>query len=169
MPTLDEVVDHLHGTRPVERVQSRQVLESVGPEALEDVAHTVGLELEQARGAPRREELERLRVVDGNRLGIEIDAGLRQRSIFTQLSMSVSVRSPRKSILRRPMRSIPFMSYCVVMSDVVPLKRGTKFTRGSGAITTPAACVDACRVVPSRRRETSTSSLTFGIACRRRP
>ncbi len=60
------------------------------------------------------------------------------------------------------MRSIPFMSYWVVRSIVAPLNSGTKLVSGSGAITTPAAWVEAWRVVPSRRRETSISSLTLG-------
>ena len=59
------------------------------------------------------------------------------------------------------MRSTPFMSNCVVMSAVLPLKSGTNSVSGRGAITTPAACVEAWRVVPSSRRETSISSLTF--------
>ena len=42
--------------------------------------------------------------------------------IFTQLSMRVSVRRPRKSIFRRPMRSTPFMSNCVVTSAGVALE-----------------------------------------------
>ena len=60
------------------------------------------------------------------------------------------------------MRSTPFMSYWVVTSPVLLLKRGTRSVRGWGEITTPAAWMEAWRVVPSRRRETSMSSLTFG-------
>ena len=45
-----------------------------------------------------------------------VDADARCASIiFTQLSMSVSVRRPRKSIFRSPIRSTPFMSNCVVI------------------------------------------------------
>jgi hypothetical protein len=54
------------------------------------------------------------------------------------------------------------MSNCVVMSAVLPLKSGTRSVSGCGEITTPAACVEACRVVPSSLREMSRSSLTFG-------
>ena len=84
--------------------------------------------------------------------------------IFTQSSMRVSVRRPRKSIFRRPMRSTPCMSNWVVMPSALPLNdaRGRYSVSGRGAITTPAAWVDACRVVPSSRREMSISSLTFG-------
>jgi hypothetical protein len=60
------------------------------------------------------------------------------------------------------MRSTPFMSNCVVMSAVFPLKSGTRSVSGTGEITTPAAWVEACRVVPSSRREMSMSSLTLG-------
>ena len=62
------------------------------------------------------------------------------------------------------MRSTPFMSNWVVTSSVLPLNeaRGTNSVRGTGEITTPAAWVEAWRVVPSSRREMSISSLTFG-------
>ena len=60
------------------------------------------------------------------------------------------------------MRSTPFMSNWVVMSAVFPLKSGTRSVSGTGEITTPAAWVEAWRVVPSSRRETSMSSLTLG-------
>jgi hypothetical protein len=56
------------------------------------------------------------------------------------------------------------MSNWVVTPSVPPLNeaRGTRSVRGTGEITTPAACVDAWRVVPSSRREMSISSLTLG-------
>ncbi len=60
------------------------------------------------------------------------------------------------------MRSQPFMSNWVVTSPVLLLNRGTRSVSGSGAITTPAAWVEAWRVVPSRRFEMSMSSLTWG-------
>ncbi len=60
------------------------------------------------------------------------------------------------------MRSTPFMSNWVVTSAVGPLKSGTRSVSGRGEITTPAAWVEAWRVVPSRRREMSMSSLTRG-------
>ncbi len=62
------------------------------------------------------------------------------------------------------MRSIPFMSYWVVTPSAPPLKdaSGTRSVRGTGEITTPAAWVEAWRVVPSSRREMSISSLTLG-------
>ena len=62
------------------------------------------------------------------------------------------------------MRSTPFMSYWVVRPSAPPLNeaRGTRSVRGQGEITTPAACVEAWRVVPSRRREMSISSFTLG-------
>jgi hypothetical protein len=161
VPPADHVVDHLHGAGTVERVERGQVLQAVRLEAAQDVAHAVGLELEQPEGLARREQLVGPRVVERDLVGL--DAGPRLASIiFTQSSMSVSVRRPRKSIFRRPMRSTPCMSYWVVRSAVLPLNeaRGTNSVSGSGAMTTPAAWVEAWRVVPSRRREMSMSSLT---------
>ena len=51
VPPLDEIVDHLHRPRPIQRVERGQVLEAIGLEALQDVAHAVRLELEQAAAA----------------------------------------------------------------------------------------------------------------------
>ncbi len=47
-------------------------------------------------------ELEDLRVVEGDLVHIDIDAMVAFMLAFA-LEMTVSVRSPRKSILRRPM------------------------------------------------------------------
>ena len=77
-------------------------------------------------------------------------------------SSSVSVLSPRKSIFRRPIRSISFMPHWVVISSRAPLYSGANSVIGFGAITTPAAWTDAWRVIPSSRRATSSRSLTRG-------
>ena len=122
-----------------------------------------GLELEQAARPARGEQLVGLRVVERECGRARCARPVCAAIIFTQLSISVSVRRPRKSIFRRPMRSTPFMSYCVVMSAVLPLKSGHEARSAAAARSRrPAAWVDACRVVPSSRREMSISSLTFG-------
>ena len=68
---LDHVVDHRHRTRPVERVEGGQVLEAVGLEALQDVAHAVRLELEQAAGAAGREHLVGLGIVRADEVDLQ--------------------------------------------------------------------------------------------------
>ena len=47
---LDEVVDHAHGTRAVQRVQSEQIFQPVGLVATQNVAHSRRFKLENAAG-----------------------------------------------------------------------------------------------------------------------
>ncbi len=66
------------------------------------------------------------------------------RSIsFTQSSMSVSVLSPRKSILSSPTRSMSFIDHCVTISSCAPRYNGAYSVMALGAMTTPAAWTDA--------------------------
>ena len=78
------------------------------------------------------------------------------------LWMTVRVRRPRKSILSSPMASMSSMAYCVTTSPLAPLDSGTILCRGSGEITTPAACTEAWRDRPSRRRAVSMRCSTRG-------
>src|SRR5947199_340875 len=83
--------------------------------------------------------------------------------------MTVSVVSPRKSILSRPMVSRSSIAYCVVISSLLLLYSGTISCKGWGEITTPAAWVEAWRASPSRRPATSINSATRGsrsLSCR---
>ena len=74
--------------------------------------------------------------------------------------ITVSVVSPRKSILSIPDFSSAFMSYCVTTTDSSPLAEppaplefcvhtGTYSSSGPGAMTMPAACTPAWRDNPS--------------------
>ena len=64
--TLDEVVDQAPAdrSRTVQRVERDQVLETLGLETAQDVLHTVGLELEDARRAGTTEQLVDRRIVE---------------------------------------------------------------------------------------------------------
>ncbi len=74
--------------------------------------------------------------------------------------ISVSVVSPRKSILRSGSFSSPLMSNCVTISSRLVLYSGTSSFSGCGEITTPAACTEQLRARPSRRSATfNTSSI----------
>ena len=62
--------------------------------------------------------------------------------------MIVSVRSPRKSIFKRPSSSSVVIGNCVVSAPSL-LVSGTTVDSGTPEITTPAACVELCRGSPS--------------------
>ena len=65
--------------------------------------------------------------------------------------ITVSVRSPRKSIFKRPNSSNVTIVYCVVMLPSEALDSGTNSSTGFGLITTPAAWTEVCRGSPSKR------------------
>ena len=73
---------------------------------------------------------------------------------------------PRKSIFSRPSSATSHMPNCVVGSASASPEEGRcsgmMFTSGSGAITTPAACVLAWRATPSSSRAVSISLATAG-------
>ena len=62
--------------------------------------------------------------------------------------------------MSRPIASTSFMLYWVVISSLFDLYSGTSSTSGFGAITTPAAWVEAWRERPSSRFAVSISFLT---------
>ncbi len=64
--------------------------------------------------------------------------------------MTVKVFKPRKSNFTRPIFSTQVISNCVIVSLLLPTYKGRCSTSGVSEITMPAACVDACRVNPSR-------------------
>ena len=74
--------------------------------------------------------------------------------------MSVSVVSARKSILSIPMDSTSFMSNCVVMSS--PLREsGTLSAIFFRQMTTPAACMEVLRGIPSSFSPMSMTRLSW--------
>ena len=72
----DEVVDHpaLQRAGPIERVQGNQVVETLGLRLAEQLAHARALELEHAVGLAVAEQLVGLRIVERNRVDVEVDA-----------------------------------------------------------------------------------------------
>ena len=92
------------------------------------------------------------RVVEREVLEVELDRRGRA-SIASAFWITVSVRSPRKSILRRPIFSTAPMSYWVVTSSLCRLVAAARSRRARvGVMTTPAAWVEAWRDSPSRVR-----------------
>ena len=93
----------------------------------------------------------------GMLVDVEIDAPLDVRTIAAASSMTVRLDSPSRSIFSSPICETPFMSYCVtaVPSPAVERCSGTMLASGSEPMTTPAACVDALRQIPSSRRALS--------------
>ena len=83
---------------------------------------------------------------------------------FRVLSITVRLRKPRKSSLRRPNSSKPFISYWEVTSPCGERYKGTKSVKSPGAITTPAAWMDAWRFIPSNTFECSITSLYWPSA-----
>ena len=73
VPPVDEVRDQLHRSRPVERDHGDDVLQALGPEAAERVAHARRLQLEHAEGLGLAEELVGRGVVEGDLVEIELD------------------------------------------------------------------------------------------------
>ncbi len=105
--------------RTVERVEGGEVVEHLGPHPAEQVAHAGRLELEDAVRASVREEPVDLGVVERDR---RRGPGAFPVFFSTKRSASsriVSVMSPRKSILRRPIRSTDFISNWVVISSLL--------------------------------------------------
>ena len=60
---LDEVGDQVHGAGPVQGDDGDDVLEAVGTESGEQIAHARALQLEEAHGLAGGEQRERLRIV----------------------------------------------------------------------------------------------------------
>ena len=70
---------------------------------------------------------------------------------FTAFWITVSVRSPRKSIFKSPSSSSVVMVNWVVMEPSWARDKGTYSSTSFWLITTPAACIEVCRGSPSRR------------------
>ena len=71
----DVVVDHpaLERTGPVERVERDEVVEALGLGLAQQLAHARALELEHAVGLAVAEELVGLRVVERDRVDVDVD------------------------------------------------------------------------------------------------
>ena len=74
--------------------------------------------------------------------------------------ITVSVRSPRKSILSSPSSSSVVMVNWVVTEPSDPKDRGTYSSIAFWLMTTPAACMDVCLGSPSSLLDISINSLT---------
>ena len=70
---LDVVRDHVHGTGTVERDEGDDILDAVGLELTQQVAHAAGLHLEHGHGVAAVEEFEGLGVVERNGLRVDGD------------------------------------------------------------------------------------------------
>jgi hypothetical protein len=79
-------------------------------------------------------------------------------TISQVLRMTVSVFSPRKSIFNRPSSPTGFIAYCVTSAPSSSVLSGSRFTNGSGPITTPAACTLELRDKSSSTNAVSISS-----------
>ena len=79
--------------------------------------------------------------------------------------MTVSVLSPRKSIFSRPTRSISFIAHCVVISSVLALVERHELGERPRRDHDAGGVHRGVPRQPSRRRPTSSSSLTFGSFC----
>ena len=68
MFTVDEVIHHarLQGARAEQGHQRDHVFEAVGLQALDEILHAAGFELEHRRGLESAKQGERLLVVDGD-------------------------------------------------------------------------------------------------------
>ena len=71
MLARDELVGHLHRPGSKQSNNSRQVVEPIGLQALDEIAHAERLELEHGRRAALAQQLVGLRVVDGNRIDVQ--------------------------------------------------------------------------------------------------
>ena len=90
--------------------------------------------------------------VSGSSMGMaeRSRGGLWLATMLDRVSSSTErVRSPRKSIFTRPRCSMGSMEYWVTTWFSPILRTGTISTRGTGVITTPAACWEQCRAIPS--------------------
>ena len=83
---------------------------------------------------------------------------------FKASPITVKVRRPKKSIFKRPNSSMLSLSYCVTNPSSLAFCTGTWSSRGSAEITTPAACVDELRAIPSSFLPKSNNSLTLASA-----
>ena len=71
MLAVDELLRHAHGARPEQRDHSRQVIEPIRLQALDEIAHAHGLELEHGRRPALLYELEGFGIVDGDSVHVD--------------------------------------------------------------------------------------------------
>ena len=83
------------------------------------------------------------------------------RTILAASSRTVRFRRPRKSIFSRPSSSRVVIWYWVT-TDSSLVARGTYSQTGFSVMTTPAACVEAWRGMPSSAIAVSSRRLTAG-------
>ena len=160
--------DVVHRARAVERDHRREVVDRRRAQLADVAAHARRLELEDAGRLARCQQLEGRRVVERDRVEVDLDRrGSRGRGRPPGAGSSGST-GPRKSNLSRPSASIACISYWVISaSEFVAFWSGMSSVSGSRLMTTPAACVDALRATPSSWRAKSDDPLDRRVA--RRP
>ena len=105
---VDVAVDVVHRPRPIERDDGDDVLEAVGLQLAQGVAHARTFELEHADRIAARQERVGRGVVEREPGGIERRCPC-GRSSSRAVSITVSVFRPRKSNFTRPAASAHFM------------------------------------------------------------
>ena len=106
-------------------------------------------------------EAKRLKVFSSSRgISFTLKFGSKRWTAFSQLSITVRVRKPKKSIFKRPNSSMVVIVNWVTICPSL-LCNGTYSTTGLSVITTPAAWVEAFLGIPSTCEARSISSLVF--------
>ena len=150
-------------------------LNSVGRIWLQRLAHALRLELEDADRVAAREHLVGLRVVEGDRLHLDLDASRAPDDVHGVLD-HVEVAQPEEVHLQQADlldRAHRVLGHDLVLAlRLAPLAvgraaprssascRGTISSSGRSAITTAAAWIELLRTIPSRPWATSTIRLT---------
>ena len=110
---LDEVIDHaaLDRAGTIERVEGGEIFDGGGLVAAQHIAHAAGLELEYSGGERAvKDLLVGLGIVERDQRHDRARCRCLRSMSLSASSITVSVVSPRKSILSRPSFSTAFMS-----------------------------------------------------------
>ena len=149
--------DVAHRPGAVERDERDQVLELRRLDGAQRLAHSRRLELEHPGRVAAREHRVRPRSSSGSA------PMSTPPTRSTALSITSRLRSPRKSILRRPRSTTSFIPTCVTTSCSDPFCwSGTTSMSGCAPMTTPAAWIESARVRPSSGRARSMISFATG-------
>ena len=95
--------DVVHRAGPIERHHGREVVDGGRPEVADVAAHPGGLQLEDAGRLARGEQLERLRVVERDRVEVDLDPAVRLDHV-DGLAQDGQVREPEEVELQQPER-----------------------------------------------------------------
>jgi hypothetical protein len=136
---LDEIRDQVHRPGTVERDQRGDVLDGTDLKLAAQIAHPAGFQLENADGVGLVEQVVGLGVVQRQIVNRNFNAPALCLTSSQVLRMTVSVFSPKKSILSRPRSPTGFIAYCVTMAPSSSFLSGSRLTSGWSPMTTPAA------------------------------